>query len=127
MKHREDKLRELFASDRNNYSIADLHVLLIDVFKQRDSFKIAPASAEEMQIPKILAKPARGVGVEVVGESAVVTSDQFHQNFAQLTSGVLQGLNWKNVFVAGGAVLAGLQTGDMSAYKVHTGDMHASS
>jgi hypothetical protein len=116
MKHKEDKLRELFAKDRSNYSIADAHVLLMDTFKNRDQFKYVEETPEDAQIPKILVKPRQEP--VVIGQSAIVTSDQFQKNFTELTRGVFKGLDWKNVIAAGGSVLAALQPGDRSSFNV---------
>jgi hypothetical protein len=37
--------------------------------------------------------------------SAFVSREQFAQNWEALTGGILRGMDWRNVVVAGGAVL----------------------
>jgi hypothetical protein len=119
IKQKEDKLRELFAKERNSYSIADAYVLLIDAFKSKESWEIAAETPEEQQIPKILTKPG---SARAVGAPAIVSAEQFQKNFTELTRGVFKGMDWKNTVVAGGAVLAALQH-DMSDFKASDVDV----
>jgi hypothetical protein len=101
MKREEDRYREMFAQ---NNAPSDPHVLLIDVFHHHDTFKFEAEAPDELAIPKILTKayqPGRS------GPS-VVTEQEFHANFSQFTENMFQDFDWKNVFIAGGSVLAAL-------------------
>lgn len=42
------------------------------------------------------------------GKNSIVSQVEFEKNLEEMTSGAFQGLNWKNVFLAGGAVLGAL-------------------
>jgi hypothetical protein len=53
-------------------------------------------------VPKLF-ENLRTQGVN--GQPSVCTRDIFKQNFERLTDGKLAGLDWNNVFAAGGSVL----------------------
>jgi len=106
MKHKEDELREFFVKDRSNFAISDPHVLLLDAFKTKDTWKQQRESVEEASIPKLLTKARLGVKEP---DLAIVDVETFKKNFNELTNNVFKELkDWNNVFVAGGAVLGSL-------------------
>ncbi len=122
MKNHEDHYRELFATDRSNAEIQDPFVNLIDVYASRDSFQYQQESEEEAAIPKILIHKDRGTKI---GQYAVNTYEEFTKNWTEFTSGQLEGLDWTNLFVAGGAVLGcmkgmgeGFQSSDIDLFLV---------
>lgn len=106
IKHKEDKLRELFVKDRNNFAIADAHAHLVDVYKNTSSFAQEFEGDEEVGIPKLLTKMRLHVRAK---EPAILPSFQeFKAEFDSLTRNVFEDMDWKNVVVAGGAVLSAL-------------------
>jgi hypothetical protein len=46
-----------------------------------------------------------------LGSSSIASEQIFHANFNHFTNNVFQGVNWSNLFTAGGAVLGPLLTG----------------
>jgi hypothetical protein len=104
IKKQEDQLRQLFVQNKKSYRINSPHVLLIDVFEKKEEFTYQPETQEELAIPKVLTK-FRTIGKE---GSAIVDREQFMKNWRDLTCDVLKGLDWKNVFVAGGIVLGNI-------------------
>lgn len=126
MKHKEDDLRESFVKDRNNFTINDPHVHLIDVFKTRDAqWKHQRETPEEAAIPKLLTRHLPRVVNE--NEYAVVDLETFKMNFAELTNNVFKDMkDWNNVLVAGGAVLGALMNiSDRSAFQDTDGSFYS--
>lgn len=120
IKRQEDKLREVFAQDKKNYKTADPYVNLIDVFNKRESFYYQQETKEELALPKLFSK----IRTPSSQNYAIVTKDEYKKNFKELCHGVLKGLDWSNVFVAGGAVLGSLMNvPDRSAFKDSDIDM----
>lgn len=104
MKKIEDQLRELFANDRDHYKINDPYANLINVFKKPEAFDFAPETADELQMPKLLTK------LRLPGkmDCSVVNRESFLKNFEDFSRGILKGISWDNIFVAGGSVLGPL-------------------
>eukprot|EP01113_Clastostelium_recurvatum_P038834 TRINITY_DN5858_c0_g1_i1.p1 TRINITY_DN5858_c0_g1~~TRINITY_DN5858_c0_g1_i1.p1 ORF type:complete len:845 (+),score=160.72 TRINITY_DN5858_c0_g1_i1:35-2536(+) len=99
----EDKYRQLFSENRRSDQLSDPYVLLLNVFDSRAKYQFEPEESDEVRVPKILCAN-RHLGT--AGEYAVCTKAEFNTRWAEFTGGVLDGLDWNNVFVAGGAVLA---------------------
>ena len=55
MQETEDRFRNLFATDRNNFEIQDKHLMLINVYDNVDSFQYHPGDELEV-INKIVLK-----------------------------------------------------------------------
>ena len=103
----EEKYRRLFASDKHNSSLRDPHLNLINIMDNVSTFKYQSLTNEEDSIPSLLSKHKTQ---KVTGSSCVCTSiDKFKDNWNAFTENQFNGLNWNNLFVAGGAVLACLQ------------------
>lgn len=114
MKKIEDHFRELFAKDRKNPELENPYLFLVDAFDYRDKmFKYQVETPEELAIPKILTKERR-LGKE--GYS-VVSQEQYIKNWNEYTKGMLNGLDWNNLFAAGGAVLQNLVTDNDRGYQ----------
>jgi hypothetical protein len=114
MKDTEDHFRHLFAADRKNPELDDDHLMLIDVFDQPQLFYYHPGEPEEVcnicstivltnqnEIPRVFPLEKR----ETSGP-AIVSQETFLKQFGMFTENQLKELNWDNVFVAGGSVLA---------------------
>jgi ankyrin repeat protein len=106
LKHKEDKLRELFVKDRNNFLLSDPHAHLMDVYKTPTAFTQEFETDEEIAIPKLLTKMRLPIRAN---ESAILpTFQEFKKEFDSVTRNVFEDMDWKNVVVAGGAVLSSL-------------------
>eukprot|EP01128_Nolandella_sp_AFSM9_P004727 TRINITY_DN2170_c0_g2_i1.p1 TRINITY_DN2170_c0_g2~~TRINITY_DN2170_c0_g2_i1.p1 ORF type:complete len:809 (-),score=217.66 TRINITY_DN2170_c0_g2_i1:6-2393(-) len=114
----EDRIRNLFAEQPNHPDISDPHVMLSNVYSGSQSFDYAPETEEEKSVPKILTQKRKR---NLTG-SAIVDKATFLTRFAEFTQGVFKGLDWTNVFVAGGAVL-GAATSDDTGYRSSDIDM----
>ena len=50
MKETEDHYRHLFATDRNNPELNDPHLMLVDVFENKQAFDFHPLEPEEVPL-----------------------------------------------------------------------------
>ncbi|THH03941.1 hypothetical protein EW146_g10312, partial [Bondarzewia mesenterica] len=110
----ESDLRKLFATDKSNARLADIHVGLVDVFAAptdirttrarvvKDTDTTADALSAKFVMP--LSEPRR----RKEGAPAMVDDlDTFKKYWSVFTEGALsQLLDWNNVVAAGGSVLA---------------------
>lgn len=103
----ENEYREKFVNERNHPSLADPYLLLEDVYKNEDKFKYAALTPEEEKIPKVFTRFKRQ---RTPGEPAVVSEQQFFTNWKEFTKGMFEGLDWNNVFAAGGSVVGCLNS-----------------
>eukprot|EP01087_Luapelamoeba_hula_P016105 TRINITY_DN4921_c0_g1_i2.p1 TRINITY_DN4921_c0_g1~~TRINITY_DN4921_c0_g1_i2.p1 ORF type:complete len:694 (-),score=127.78 TRINITY_DN4921_c0_g1_i2:30-2111(-) len=102
----EDKYRRLFAEDRNSQDLDDPHLMLTEVFGQSSaSWDYQPESAAEQRVPKLLTTHQ---GPLQTGRAITDTLDQFKQNWNNFSQNMFAGLDFSNVFIAGGSVLAAL-------------------
>ncbi len=99
----ETKLRELFVTDRSNILLEDDYLNLISVHDNYDIFTVPPNSTQEDSQAVIMTKTMDKLQV---GDVSVVDKDEFKKNFNVFTEGMLDTVNWKNLFLAGGSVLA---------------------
>ncbi|KAH9930561.1 ankyrin [Amylocystis lapponica] len=106
----EAELRRLFATDKTNPRLKDIHVGLVDIFEAPQDIRTTRA-----RVPKdeddLIAKHVMPLSAErrrKDGVPAIVkTLDEFKQNWAIFSEGSLsQLLDWNNVVAAGGAVQA---------------------
>jgi len=103
----ENKARHLFATDPTSSELSDPHLLLMNVFNSPpQSFAYAEETPEEKRVPKLLTQSRQ---LDLKG-SAIVDKTTFLKNWAEFTQGCLDGLDFTNVFVAGGAVLGCLSS-----------------
>ncbi|KAJ5067611.1 hypothetical protein M0811_02799 [Anaeramoeba ignava] len=99
-------LRKLFANDRDNPVLDDPKIDLIDVFEDVTKFQQKPWDSYEMKIPKLM---LFGLKKEMDDQPFVDSYEQFLRNFKIFTESQLDFINWDNVFIAGGAILACLR------------------
>jgi hypothetical protein len=106
----EADLRRLFAIDKTNARLSDIHVGLVDIFDAPQDIRATRARViyndENSTAEYVMSLPENLRRKE--GEPAIVQSlDEFNKNWAIFTEGSLsQLLDWNNVVAAGGSVLA---------------------
>ncbi|KAJ3112890.1 Protein mono-ADP-ribosyltransferase parp4 [Phlyctochytrium bullatum] len=103
---KEREYREMFVSDRTNPALSDPYLLLEDLFEINPTpYTKIPLSEDEENYYFVF-KDA----LEASPESVIApTYADFIRNWRKLTHGMFDHVNFDNVFVAGGAVLAALQ------------------
>ena len=106
IQNEEEKYRKLFAKDPNNPSIRDPYVNLIDIMNNSPSFQYQLPTNEESKNTAILTKFSN---FNARGPSVCASLNKFKENWEAFTSGQFTGIDWNNLFVAGGSVLACLQ------------------
>jgi hypothetical protein len=88
----------------------DQHLMLVPVYQYFDSFTRAATSAVDAAQPRMFQRRSGDdecvVPPVAVGDSTIVSEATFKSNFDLFTEGALRYLDWSNVFVAGGSVLA---------------------
>ncbi|KAG2375123.1 hypothetical protein C9374_010127 [Naegleria lovaniensis] len=108
LKEKEDFLRELYVKDRNNPLLDDKYLLLSPLFSMMH--QVTGEAKNKYAIPdakKLLQFTDETCYTRPVPEPVVVESlEAFKQSWSGFTNGLLQGLNYDNVFAAGGSVLA---------------------
>ncbi|QKF93504.1 ankyrin repeat domain-containing protein [Fadolivirus algeromassiliense] len=97
------ELRKLYVSNRNDQKVSQNDAGLFSVYNNYDIFKVLPLSDEEKAQSVIM---TRDMEKMQVGSSAISTHDEFLSNFDIFTEGVLECMDWSNLFLAGGSVLA---------------------
>lgn len=106
----ETELRRLFATEKNNSRLSDIHVGLVDIFDAPEDIRTTRARVVEnnVELSAQYVIPLPEARRRKEGELAVVSSlDGFKKNWAIFTEGSLsQLLDWDNVIAAGGSVLA---------------------
>jgi len=118
----DDELRRMFVERRNDAAIAAANdearfVSLVDVYGHTSTFGESNnytfvrsgLTEDEKPLPRILEQHT--AFPEKAGVPSVVSKEKFSENWQEFTQGQLEGLDWSNVFVAGGCVLACLMTG----------------
>ncbi|KAL6076304.1 Ankyrin [Balamuthia mandrillaris] len=110
----ENEARNKFAENPNSYDLRDPHLLLFDVFDGSHDWSFTEQTSEEKAVPKIL---TQWQDTSLSGSTIVPNFQTFESNWESFTNGMFKGLDWNNVFVAGGAVLANLINPD------HTGTL----
>jgi hypothetical protein len=110
----EDTYRTLFVEDPKNSKLDDPHVMLIDVFSGSKSFVYEKESPEELAVPKVLCQHRK---TNMVGSAIVDSKNTFLSNLDLFANNLLAGMNWSNVFLAGGAVLGSLSNDQKEFYQ----------
>jgi hypothetical protein len=103
-KEEEDRYREMFARayrGGESAEIGDPHLLLLNVFAERERFRVREETAEEKAIPHLFLPLHGPAAVPQAGSPGVVEKEEFLRRWQQFSRGLLDGLNWDNVFVAG--------------------------
>ena len=97
-------MRELFVTDRNNPILEDKYLLLSPLFAMMH--QIVGEEKNKYAIPtakKLLEFTNDTIYTRPVPDPIVVTTfDQFNLNWQTFSGGILEGLNFDNVFIAGG-------------------------
>jgi len=101
----ECNIRHLFVVGSSTKETAEPHLMLLNVFDDYQNWYYQDETFEEQQVPKLLRQSTK-MGLR--GSSIVVDKQQFMQNWNKFTHGILEGLDWSNLLVAGGSVLANL-------------------
>ncbi|KAI0059307.1 ankyrin [Artomyces pyxidatus] len=109
----EAELRKLFATDKTNTRLKDIHVGLLDVFAAPSTIKTTRARVvqdeADLTAKHVMALPDKRRRKEGV-PAMVEDIDSFKKNWSVFTEGSLsQLLDWNNVVAAGGSVLACLE------------------
>ncbi|KAF0971704.1 hypothetical protein FDP41_009927 [Naegleria fowleri] len=108
LKEKEDFLRELFVKDRNNPLLDDKYLLLSPLFSMMH--QVVGEAKNKYAVPeakKLFQFTDETCYTRPVSEPVVVESlEAFKQSWSAFTKGLLNGLNFDNVFAAGGSVLA---------------------
>jgi hypothetical protein len=103
-------LRRLFATEKTNSRLNDIHVGLIDLFDAPEDLRTIRARVvnndDDLSAKYVMPLPEARRRKD--GEPATVPNlEEFNRNWAIFTEGSLsQLLDWNNVVAAGGAVLA---------------------
>eukprot|EP01119_Soliformovum_irregulare_P017405 TRINITY_DN516_c0_g1_i3.p1 TRINITY_DN516_c0_g1~~TRINITY_DN516_c0_g1_i3.p1 ORF type:complete len:1681 (+),score=670.06 TRINITY_DN516_c0_g1_i3:13-5055(+) len=100
----ENWYRELFARERDSKELQDPHLMLVPVLDNEASFRYQPL---EEDVPQVF--PVDEALRKKAGDPIIVDRKEFERNFKIFTERQLEELNWNNVFIAGGSVLACLQ------------------
>ncbi|KAH9944572.1 ankyrin [Amylocystis lapponica] len=106
----EAELRRLFATDKTNPRLKDIHVGLVDIFDAPEDIRTTrarvPKDEDDLIVKHVM--PLSAERRRKDGAPAIVeTLDEFKQNWAIFSEGSLsQLLDWNNVVAAGGAVQA---------------------
>lgn len=103
MKEEEDSVRrELVRNQRG--AVPRATGLLMNVFSQPETFQ-----ADSPRYPLLFTHVRHFFSGLHAGELCIVpTEERFKATFHQMTGGLLQGVDWNNMIVAGGSVLAAL-------------------
>lgn len=102
----EHMLRQMYAKKlaiHDNPLISDKFPLLVPTFGNEDIFACRALYPEEKSIPKAfsLGKKRKEAGVQ-----SIVSKEGFETNWRIFSERLLDLVDWKNVFIAGGAVMA---------------------
>ncbi|KAI0059321.1 ankyrin [Artomyces pyxidatus] len=102
------ELRKLFATDRTNARLDDIHVGLVDVFESPAHVRTARArvvgdrDADLKYVEPLPDSRRRTEGAP----STVATLDEFKENWATFTESSLSDIDWSNIVAAGECVSA---------------------
>lgn len=115
----DSRLRELFAKHRNDPRLLNMYIGLLNIFQlpaSLRSIKARPQDIHTVWVPSVQrAFPSEyllPLGrldelLKATGRPSTVSDIlEFRENFRAFTHGVLDRLDWQNVVVAGGSVLA---------------------
>ena len=97
------KLRSLYVKERDNIELLDNYVGLISVHDNYEMFKTLFLSEEEKSQAVILTKD---MDIPQINSFPIVTKEEFMNNYDIFTEGILECMNWDNLFLAGGSVLS---------------------
>ncbi|KAK0441772.1 uncharacterized protein EV420DRAFT_1649883 [Desarmillaria tabescens] len=98
--------RRLYAIARNDPAIADAHVGLVDVFNE-DNKGLFLSTLSDVSLQCTLFTDPAGGHFYPEGDPVMVSSlQQFENSWKSFTENMLSEIDWNNVAVAGGSVLA---------------------
>eukprot|EP00759_Apiculatamorpha_spiralis_P025663 PhF_6_TR29068/c0_g1_i1/m.42362 len=104
IKKEDQRLRQLYATDRENPEVRAPFTGLVEVYS-RDilpTFIYQGLNDEEINYPRILG----GWTKDSTGPSIIPSYADFTSRLNRFTQNQLEGMDWSNVFMAGGGVLA---------------------
>ncbi|KAJ3296741.1 hypothetical protein HK104_001251 [Borealophlyctis nickersoniae] len=102
MKQQEDRYRNLFAVDPTNPVLSDPFLTLISVFDNHDLFRFSPSNPD---LPELF---PHDFEFDASASSVCSSLNEFKRAFDVFSMGQLSSVNFNNVLVAGGGVLAAL-------------------
>eukprot|EP01130_Rhizamoeba_saxonica_P010233 TRINITY_DN418_c1_g1_i3.p1 TRINITY_DN418_c1_g1~~TRINITY_DN418_c1_g1_i3.p1 ORF type:complete len:752 (-),score=143.16 TRINITY_DN418_c1_g1_i3:80-2311(-) len=102
----EEKYRHKFIENKNSLELSDPYLLLTNMYNNTSKFVYEDETPEERAVPKLLTQHRN---LSRNGTPAIVSNDEFKDRWADFTQGCFDGLDWNNVFVAGGSVLKCVQ------------------
>jgi len=98
-----DRLRILFVKERDtNAEVQKRAASLVDVYKHEDWF----VGEQNDQYPKIMTYDQEP---PAVGSKTIVDKDSFFRRFSNFSNGLLDGMDWSNIVVAGGSIMGCLK------------------
>ena len=106
IKEQEDNIRQRLLVPDDLTAISDAENLMIDVFADFNSFINKVPNIDH--IPKLFRVKKNYYDRELTPAPLITSQSEFLNRFDTMTNQILRGLNWSNVFVAGGIVLATL-------------------
>ena len=106
IKEQEDNIRQRLLVPDDLTAISDAENLMIDVFADFNSFINKVPNIDH--IPKLFRVKKNYYDRALPPVSLIPSQSEFQNKFDEFTNQILRGLNWSNVFVAGGIVLATL-------------------
>jgi hypothetical protein len=127
MKEKEDALRTMFVKDKKNPILEDPEIMLIPVLECLDDLKTDPQvnlgellfDFEDRSYSRYLFEVSPHI------PTIITNPKHFFRNFACNTRNILRSMDWNNVIVAGGAVLASLlQPPDMESSPEYVSYLH---
>lgn len=103
----ENKFRKLFVANRDSELLDDLFVTLVPAYQKYDSFKLNLLKDTNTNVLASGFSYLKDTKLST-GDYSIVPKDKFIENFNLFTEYQLADVNWDNLFVAGGAVLASM-------------------
>lgn len=103
------RLREKFAQDRDSKELKQPHLLLTSVYESNGNadaiFKTGPGTSGSVDVPVVF-PTNETTTLPPSTVSVTSTLKEFQRNWDVFTESSLRGIDWTNVFAAGGSVLA---------------------
>ena len=99
----ENEMRALFISERENDLLKNNYLNLLSVYDNYEMFEIPKMTHEDENQQIILNK---NMDKLIEKNMSIVNLEEFKQNFNIFTEGLFDCMNWDNVLLAGGSVLA---------------------
>lgn len=95
----ENRMRRLYAQDRDNEDLNDLYRLMVPVHANMDLFVCPEEPVPAPEGTSILLET--DAKKEMAGKSSVVPMEEFTRNWELFSESALRYMDWSNVFAAG--------------------------